>query len=179
MIEVVDSIPHLSVCKHPIISLLIPNTWTEEAQNIIAKDEGKRNKSWAEARIIGCKAFGIYYNLKDQWIKKSKTDMVGYDATEYVIEDNNTDYIFRTHTVLHKQAGAGLDKIDTRLFKSPNDYLPIYHVICWYSLPRLYIVGFKPNDELKDNTLTITASNIYPMSSNKILSSLDNRGYFI
>lgn len=179
MIEIKQTEPYLSICKYPIISLLIPNTWIEEAQEIISRDEGKRNKSWSEARAIGCKAFGVYYNLKDQWIKKSKTDMVGYDATEYVIEHDGVSYKFRTHTVLHKQPGAGLDKMDTRIFKSPDDYHPIYHVVCWYSLPRLYIVGYKPNDELKDSSVAINASNIYPMFTNKILNGIDNRGFFI
>lgn len=179
MIEVVDSIPHLSVCKHPIISLLIPNTWVEEAQVIASLDPGKRNKAWAEARIIGCKAFAVYYGLKDQWMVKAKTDMMGYNDIEYVISSGKDEYIFRTHTILHKDRGAGLDKLNTRLFKSPNDYMPIYHVICWYSTPRLYIIGYKPNDELDNKTEMITQSNIYPIFGNKILASLDNKGYFI
>lgn len=183
----IEKIPaQLSVYKHPVISLIVPPSWIDEAQRyanyqvMAASDPSKVRPMFLIAKRLGVRAFCRYFDMQDYWQEKHLdwTNPRRYIDVEMFYNDNQIDYIINvsTETDWAPKYGKVYRSICWKANRNKN---PVMHVFAVYSIPSIDIIGVIPNSELQPQKNEVTEDMLYPVYNDKLLRSIDRRCLYV
>jgi hypothetical protein len=180
MIEIAEGPARVYPYRYPVISIMMPSKWINDAYEYdiwcakVAGDTG-RFRGWQSARRIGQIGFAAYFGLQDQW--KENLSLWKERPPRYDYKIGGTQY--KLHTAPSFDWSPNIGRSLSYKVKKIADLEPIVHIFMVYHLPYLDIIGFLPNEDLKEGMSKITDRDITTTTSHTVLKSIDTKGLYV